>query len=54
MRREIISLALVKAMYAQFEFKRDYIENFVPFIANLVRKQKMNPHQFNKEVQRLG
>jgi len=42
MRREITSLALVKAIYAQFEFKRDYIENFIPFIANLVRKQNIN------------
>ena len=29
MRREITSLALVKVIYTQFEFERDYIEKFL-------------------------
>lgn len=48
MEREIISLALVKATYSQYDFKRDYIENFVPFIANLVRKQEIKTIDLDK------
>lgn len=48
MERKITSLALVKAVYSQFEFKRDYIENFVPFIANLLRKRAIKEIALDK------
>jgi len=37
MNRSIASLALVKAMWDTY--RRDYIENFVPFIATLIKKK---------------
>lgn len=48
MRREITSLALVKSIYTQYGYKRDYIENFVPFIANLVYRLKISSIQLAK------
>ena len=38
MNRAIASLALVKTAWETY--RRDYIENFVPFIATLTRKKR--------------
>ena len=51
MSRAVASLAIVKAMYEKY--KRDYIENFIPFLATLIKQEnikEIDPKNLNEFI----